>query len=251
MKPATNMLQGSIVQVLRGIDLLDDAVLHDNDAVAHGHSLGLVVGNVDEGGSQLLVQLDDLGAHGGTQLSVQVGQRLVQQEDCRVTDHCTAQSDTLALTTGQSLGLAVQQVLDLQDLSSLVDAAVDLVLRGLAQFQTESDVLVDGHMGVQSVALEDHGDVAVLRGNVVDEAAADVHLALGDFLQTGDHAQGGGLTAARGADEDDEFLVLDLQVEIGDGRSRSTGVDLVDMLAADRSHKVFSSIDVVALKGSA
>jgi len=234
---------GHIVQVLRGIDLLDDAVLHDNDTVAHGHSLGLVVGNVDEGGSQLLVQLDDLGAHGGTQLSVQVGQR--------VTNHCTTQSDTLALTTGQSLGLAVQQVLDLQDLSSLMDAAVDLVLRGLTQFQTESDVLVDGHVGVQSVALEDHGDVAVLRGNVVDEAAADVHLALGDLLQTGDHAQGSGLTTARGADEDDEFLVLDLQVEIGDGRSRSTGVDLVDMLAADRSHKAFSSIDVVALKGSA
>ena len=95
------------------------------------------------------------------------------------------------------------------------------------------------------------GDITILRGNVVDQTAADVHLALGDLLQTGDHAQGGGLTTARGADEDDEFLVLDLQVEIGDGRSRSTGVDLVDMLAADRSHKAFSSIDVVALKGSA
>ena len=69
-----------IVQVLRGIDLLDDAILHDDDAVAHGHSLGLVVGNVDEGGSQLLVQLDDLGAHAGTQLGIQVGQGLVQQD---------------------------------------------------------------------------------------------------------------------------------------------------------------------------
>ena len=36
-------------------DRLDDAVFHNNDAVAHGHSLGLVMGNVDEGGSQLLV----------------------------------------------------------------------------------------------------------------------------------------------------------------------------------------------------
>ena len=103
------------------------------------------------------MQLDDLGAHAGTQLGIQVGQGLVQQEDCRVTDHCTAQSNTLTLTTGQSLGLAVQQVLDLQDLGSLVNAAVDLVLRGLAQLQTECDVLVNGHVGVQSVALEDHG----------------------------------------------------------------------------------------------
>ena len=200
------------------------------------------MGNVDEGGSQLLVQLDDLGAHGGTQLSVQVGQGLVQQEDCRVTNHCTAQSNTLTLTTGQSLGLAVQQVLDLQDLSSLVHALVDLVLRGLAQLQTESDVLVNGHVGVQSVALEHHGDVAVLRGNVVDQTAADVHLALGDLLQAGDHAQGGGLAAARGADEDDEFLILDLQVEVGNRRSGSARIDLVNVLAANRSHRSFASI---------
>ncbi len=196
------------------------------------------------------MQLDDLSAHGGTQLCIQVGQRLVQQEDCRVTDHCTAQSNTLTLATGQSLGLAVQQVLDLQNLCSLMHAAVDLVLRGLAQFQTECDVLVDGHVGVQSVALEHHGDITILRGNVVDEATADVHLALGDLLQTSDHTQGGGLSAARGADEDDEFLILDLQVEVGDRRSGSARVDLVDMLAADRSHKAFSSVNLIAHIGS-
>ncbi len=100
-------------------------------------------------------------------------------------------------------------------------ALVDLVLRGLAQLQTECHVLVNGHVGVQSVALEHHGDVAVFRGNVVDQTAADVHFALGDLLQAGDHTQGGGLAAAGGADEDDEFLILDLQVEVGDGRSRS------------------------------
>ena len=195
------------------------------------------MGNVDEGGGQLLVQLDDLGAHAGTQLCIQVGQGLVQQEDCRVTNHCTAQSNTLTLTTGQSLGLAVQQVLDLQDLGSLVNAAVDLVLRGLAQLQTESDVLVNGHVGVQSVALEHHGDITILGRNVVDQAAADVHFALGDLLQTGDHTQGGGLAAARGADEDDELLILDLQVEVGNSRSSSARIDLVDVLAANRSHR--------------
>ena len=143
---------------------------------------------------------------------------------------------TAAISAGQSLGLAVQQVLDLQDLGCLMHALVDLVLRGLAQLQTECDVLVNGHVGVQSVALEHHSDVAVLRGNVVDQTAADVHFALGDLLQAGDHAQGGGLAAAGGADEDDEFLILDLQVEVGDGRSGSARVNLIDVLAANRSH---------------
>ena len=34
-----------------------------NIGEAHGHGLGLVVGHVDEGGLQALMQLGDLGAH--------------------------------------------------------------------------------------------------------------------------------------------------------------------------------------------
>ena len=155
---------GRIVQGLGGVKLLDDAVLHNDDPVAHGHSLGLVVGDVDKGGVQLPVQTGDLSTHGGTQLGVQVGKRLVQQEDGRIPDHCTAQSHTLTLTTGQCLGLTVQQMLQIQDLGSFVNTLVDLVLVHLTQGQAESDVLVNVHVGVQSVVLEDHGDVAVLGG---------------------------------------------------------------------------------------
>jgi hypothetical protein len=37
-----------------------------------------------------------------------------------------------------------------------------------------------------------------------------------DLLQAGQQAQGGGLAAARGADEDQEFLVGDVDVEVVD-----------------------------------
>ena len=193
------------------------------------------MGNIDEGGSQLLVQLDDLGTHAGTQLSIQVGQRLVEQEDRRVTDHCTAQGNTLALTTRQSLRLTVEQVLDLQDLSSLADALVDLVLGHLAQLQTESHVLVNGHVRVQSVVLEDHRDVAVFRGNVVDQTVADVHLAARDLLQASDHTQGGGLTTAGRTDENDKLLIRDFQAEIGNS-GNIAGVNFLDVTAANGSH---------------
>ncbi len=73
-----------------------------------GHGLGLVVGNVDEGGVDLLAQLDDLGAHLVAQLGIQVGQRLVHQEDLRVADDGAADGDALALAAGQGLGLAVE-----------------------------------------------------------------------------------------------------------------------------------------------
>ena len=73
------------------------------------------MGNVDEGGLQTLMQLGDLGTHRNTQLSVQVGQRLVEQEDLGLTDDGAAQSNTLTLTTGQRLGLTVQQVSNVQN----------------------------------------------------------------------------------------------------------------------------------------
>ena len=53
----------AVVELERRADLLDDAVVHDDDPVGHGHGFDLVVGDVDGGGLQPLVQLLDLGAH--------------------------------------------------------------------------------------------------------------------------------------------------------------------------------------------
>ena len=236
MKPADEQVGRIIVQVLRGIDLLDEAVLHNDDAGAHGHSLGLVVGNVDEGGLQTLVQLGDLGAHLRAQLRVQVGQRFVQQEDLRLTDDGAAQGDTLTLTAGQSLRLAVEQVLDVQDLGSLFARACRSPSFGrLAQLQAERHVVVNGHVRIQSVVLEHHRDIAILRRDVVDQLVADVQLALGDLFQTGDHTQRGGLTAAGRPDQNDELLVLDIQAEVGNS-GHVAGVNLVDVVKLQARH---------------
>ena len=99
----------------------------------------------------------------------------------------------------------------------LLDALVDLGLGRLAQLQAEGHVVVDRHVRVQGVALEDHRDVAILRGDVVDDALADLEVALGDLLEAGDHPQAGGLAAAGRADQDHELAVLDLEVEVLDG----------------------------------
>jgi len=91
-----------------------------------------------------------------------------------------------------------------------------LVGGDLAHLEREADVLVDRHVGVEAVALEDHRDVAVLGLELVDHAVADPDFALGDLFEASDHAHGGGLAAARGPEQDEEFLVGDVEVEIVD-----------------------------------
>ena len=207
-------VRGMVEDLLRGGDLLDDAVLHDHDAIAEGHSLGLVVGNVDEGALDLVTQLNELGAHLVTQLGIQVGQGLVHQEDLGVTHDGAADGDTLTLAAGECLGLTVKVLGNTQDLGSGADLAVDLVLGDFLELKRKRHVLVHRHVGVQSVALEHHGDVAVLGSDVVDALAVDEHVTRGDVLQAGDHAHRRGLTAARGANEDDELLVVNGEVKV-------------------------------------
>ena len=59
-----------VENLLRRTDLLDEAILHDNDPVPQSHSLCLIMGDIEEGSIDLLAQFDNLCAHLITQLIV-------------------------------------------------------------------------------------------------------------------------------------------------------------------------------------
>ena len=97
-----------IEDILRSADLLNINVTHDDNSVTEGHSFGLVMGDVNKRGINTLAKLDNLSTHLVTELSIEVGERFVHEEDLRVTHDGTADGDTLALAAGQSLRLADQ-----------------------------------------------------------------------------------------------------------------------------------------------
>ena len=216
-----------VVQRLRRVHLLQVAGVHDGDPVAHRHRLDLVVRDVDRGHAEPALELVDLGAQLDAELCVQVRERLVHQEGLRLAHDRPPHGHALALSTRERAGLALEELLDLENACHLADALVDLLLRHLAQLEPEGEVLLHGHVRVERVALEDHRDVAVLRRQVVDDAVADPDLALADLFQAGEHAERGGLAAARWPHEHHQLAVPDLQVEVVDCL-RPVGVDLVD-----------------------
>src|SRR5262245_56275190 len=72
MNAATKMLSGSAYRCCGGAGLLQHAVPHDGDPVAHSHRLHLIVRDVDGGGAEVPLDPGHLGAHLHPQLGVQV-----------------------------------------------------------------------------------------------------------------------------------------------------------------------------------
>src|SRR5918996_4390055 len=79
-EPGDEDVHRVVVELLRRAHLLEEAVAHHRDAVAHRHRFDLVVGDVDGGRAQALVKARDLGAGLHAQLGVEVRQRLVHEE---------------------------------------------------------------------------------------------------------------------------------------------------------------------------
>ncbi len=228
-KACNEDIYGIVIEVLRSINLLNETVLHNNDTGSHGHSLDLVVSNVDEGGSNALVKLGKLSSHRCTELSVEVGERLVKKEYLGVTNDCTTERNTLLLTTGKSLGLSVEKVSDVEDTSSLFYAALDLFLGGLVELKAECHILKYCHMRIKSVVLENHRDLSILRSYVVYELVADEKLTLGDLLKSCYHTKSGGLTATGRTYEYEKLLVFDLKIEVRNSRN-AAAILLIDVL---------------------
>jgi autonomous glycyl radical cofactor GrcA len=151
------------------------------------------------------VQSREVRAHLDPQLGVEVGQRLVHQERRRLAHDRAAQRHALALATAQRARAPREQVLDPEPPGDRADA---VAARGNPlHLQREPHVVLDAHVRIERVGLEDHRDVAVLRRDVVDDAVGDPDLPGRRLFQPRDHPQRRRLAGAGRADQDGELTV--------------------------------------------
>ena len=213
-----------VVKLHRVADLLYPAVAHDDDPVAQGHRLDLVVGDVDRGRCQAaqrrLFQLRPASARAAWRKPQVLSCWLVEQKDLRMPNDRAAQGDALALPARQLARLALQQLLDAEDLGQLPAPA--LAISGLFEFphfETEGHVVVDAHMRVERVV---PGTPSRCRGSIgsssltifssiemcpeVDAPRAPPPCARSSSCRSPD-----------GPTMHDEFLVVDVEVDVDDG----------------------------------
>ena len=90
-----------VVEFHRRADLLDLAGVQHDDLVGERHRLDLVMRHIDHGRLQAAVQPRDLETRVDAQRRIEIGQRLVEQEELRFAHDGAADGDALALAAGQ------------------------------------------------------------------------------------------------------------------------------------------------------
>ncbi len=217
-------------------DVLQHAAPHDRDPIGHRERLGLVVGDVHRGDAERPHQRGDLGAQLGAQSAVEIGQRLVHQEQARAPDDRPAHRDPLALATGELPGLATPDLGQTERGEHLADLLIYLGLFQRGHPQRKRDVFLDGHMRIEREVLKHHRNLTIPRVEIVGFFPVDQDAADGRRFETGDHPQHSGLSAAGWPEEHHEFAVVNVETHPVD-RDRAVRKGLADVAQCDRGHR--------------
>ena len=86
-----------VVKFIRRSGLFDAAFAHQNNLVSHCHGFDLIMGHIDHGHAETLLQSTDFQSHFMAQLGVEIGKRFIHQAHRMLGNDRTGQSDTLAL----------------------------------------------------------------------------------------------------------------------------------------------------------
>ena len=177
---------------------------------------------MDEGDADLGLDALELQLHLAAQLEVEGAEGLVEQQHPGVVDQGAGHGDALLLAAGELVRLLAGLLPELDQVEHLLD----LLLHRLdaAPAQAEGDVLEDVEVREEGVGLEDGVHRPLVGRQMGDLLVAEVHGAGGGVLQTRDHAQGGGLAAAGGAEEGEEGALGHGQVERVDGGEAAVGL---------------------------
>ena len=185
-----------VVDILRGTDLLNNSLIHNDYGVGESKGLLLIVGYVDEGDSEFTVHLLEFHLHILAHLQVQSRQRFVEQEHLRLVHDSPRDSHPLLLTSGKGIHIPLLIVGHSHHFQGLAHTAVDFVRRHFLQLEAEGYVVVHIQVRKEGVFLEHGVQRTAVRRYVGNILAFHKYLSLIRFGEACKHSQHCRLAAA-------------------------------------------------------
>ena len=124
----------------RGV-LMDPAVIHHQHLVRHDEGFPLIMGNVDGGNAEFLLDSPELELHILAELAVEGGERFVEEEKVRLEDKSAGDRDTLLLAAGKLLNAALAKAREADKIQKTLDSRGDLTPWPAPHLQGISDIL--------------------------------------------------------------------------------------------------------------
>src|SRR5262245_16265319 len=220
-------------------DLADAAGDEHRDAVGDREHLGGVGGGPDGGRGSLREAPADGAAEAVPELGVEMGDRLVEDEDPRVLHERPAERRALPLAAGELRGPAVLEVLQLDEAQELANALGQRLPReGRRSRRPEGEghVVEDRQVRVERVRLEHDGDASPIGRHAGHPLSVQADLAARRRLDSGHDPAEGGLPRARGAGHAQDLAWRDREAD-GVERLRTTPA-LTERLQLERHRRV-------------
>ena len=167
---------------------------------------------------ELSLESFDLDLHIEPQALVERAEWLVEKEHFRLDRQRARDRHALLLASGELSRKPITKVGETHDLEKSVDNSPHFPAWHAARFEPVRDVVRDGQMGEQRVALEHDADVAPVGGQVVDRFAVNPHRPPGLPHESGHDAQQRRLAASGWTEERNDLAGAHAERHIGDGR---------------------------------
>src|SRR5829696_5522668 len=242
------LVRRRVVEFARAADLLDLALVHEDDLLGHLHGLLLVVRDEQGRNVDLVVELLEPRPQLLAHARVEGAEGLVEEKDLGLHGQRTSERHALALPARELVGIAMPEGTEVDEPQQLVDAGRDLALRSLPDLHSEGDVVAHGHVLERGVVLEDEADLPRAGWHDRLVLPLDEDPPLVGQLEPGDRAQQGRLAGAARSEQRGQRALSDLEVHVAE--SREVAEPLRDSLYGD-AHLGLPSLHQVHGKGGA
>ena len=189
-------------QFLRRAQLNNLAAIHDNNLVGKGQGFDLIMGDINHGRTQLIVNFLELAAQNPFQMRIDHGQGFIKQDGRHIITHqTTAQRNGLLFIRAQTACFLFKLAGQIEHPGNFTHPFVNPFGVNTAIAQRKGKVFVNGHGVVNHRELENLCDVAFFRGQFGDILAIKQYLSFRRGQKAGNDVEQRGLATTRRAEK--------------------------------------------------
>ena len=201
----------TLIQNLRRPNLLNIPMVHDGNPITDRHRLFLIMRHIDRRNADAVLNLLDDRAHLNAQFRIEIGKRLIHQQNIGRNGKCPGQGNALLLTTGKTFRHPVRILIYLHQLQKLLCLLLNFLFRKLALFQAEGNIFFHGHIRKDGIVLKYHADIPLCRIHIIDPDIIKKEVTALNGIEARNHPQQRRLTAPGWTKEGEELTLPDIQ----------------------------------------